>query len=156
VYAPTEDAIVQEKEQFFDELQREVDMAEEKERKALLMGDLNGRVGNDYASGQGALVQHGEVVRNGNGQRIIDFCVDNRLVIGNTAFKHKQINQITFVGDGRDLQSMIDYIIITQGMRRNFRDIKVIPGAEITSDHRLLIAETLFLKTKKKEEREKI
>jgi exonuclease III len=33
VYDPTEDAIVQEKEQFFDELQREVDIAEEKERK---------------------------------------------------------------------------------------------------------------------------
>jgi exonuclease III len=50
VYAPIEDAIAQEKEQFFDELQREVDIAEEKERKVLLMGDLNGRVGNDYAT----------------------------------------------------------------------------------------------------------
>jgi exonuclease III len=50
-YAPTEDAIVQEKEQFFDELQRQVDIAEEKERKVLLMGDLNGRMGNDYATG---------------------------------------------------------------------------------------------------------
>jgi hypothetical protein len=100
VYAPTEDAIVQEKEQLFDELQREVDIAEEKERKVLLMGDLNGRVGNDYATGQGALWLYGEVVRNGNGQ-IIDFCVDNRLLIGNTVFKHKRIHQITFVGDGR-------------------------------------------------------
>jgi hypothetical protein len=68
-------------------------------------------------------------------------------------FKHKLIHQITFVGDGRDVQSVIDYIIFTQGMRRNFRDIKVIRGAKITSDHRLLIAETLFLKTKKKGER---
>jgi exonuclease III len=50
VYAPTADAIVQEKEQFFDELQREVDIAEEKERKVLRMGDLNGRMGNDYAT----------------------------------------------------------------------------------------------------------
>jgi hypothetical protein len=40
-------------------------------------------------------------------------------------------------------------------MRQNFRDIKVIRGAKIliTSDHRLLIAETLSLKTKKKGER---
>jgi exonuclease III len=75
VYAPTEDAIVQEKEQFFDELQREVDTAEEKERKVLLMGDLNGRVGNDYATGQGALGRYGgEAVRNGNGQRSQFLC----------------------------------------------------------------------------------
>jgi hypothetical protein len=45
------------------------------------------------------------------------------------------------------------YIIFTQGMRQNFRDIKVIQGAEITLDHRLLIAETLFLKTKEKGDR---
>jgi hypothetical protein len=57
-------------------------------------------------------------------KRIIDFCVDNRLVIGNTVFKHKRIHQLTFVGDRRDVQSVIDYIIFTQGMRRNFRDIK--------------------------------
>jgi exonuclease III len=56
VYAPTEDAIVQEKEQFFDELQREVDIAEEKERKVLLMGDLNGRAGNDYATRSSGVV----------------------------------------------------------------------------------------------------
>jgi hypothetical protein len=104
-----------------------VDISEEKERKVLLMGDLNGRVGNDYVTGQGALGRYGgEVVRNGNRQRIIDFCAHNRLVIGNTVFKHKQIHQITFVGDGRDVQSVIDYIIFLQGMRRNFRDIKVI------------------------------
>jgi hypothetical protein len=94
-------------------------------------------------------------VRKGNEQRIIDFCVDKRLVIGNTAFKHKRIHHVAFVGDGRDVQSVIDYIIFMQGMRRNFRDIKVI-RAEITLDHCLLIAETLFLKMKKKGEREKI
>jgi hypothetical protein len=60
-------------------------------------------------------------VRNVNGQRIIDFCVDKRLVIGNTVFKHKRIHHIAFVGDGRDVQSVIDYIIFMQGMRRNFR-----------------------------------
>jgi exonuclease III len=53
VYAPTEDAIVQEKEQFFDEL---LDIAEEKERKVLLMGDLNGRVGNYYATRSSGVV----------------------------------------------------------------------------------------------------
>jgi hypothetical protein len=94
-------------------------------------------------------------VKNGNGQRFIDFCVDNRLVFGNTVFKHKHIHKINFVGDGRDVQSVTDYIIFAQGMRRNFRDIKVIRGAEITLDHCLLIAETLFLKTTKKGEREK-
>jgi hypothetical protein len=116
--APTEDATMQEKEQFFDELQKEVDIAKEKERKVLLMGDLNGRVGNDYATRQGALGWHGgKVVRNGNEQRIINFCVDNRLVIGNTVFKHKRIHQITLIEDATDVQSVIDYIIFTQGMR---------------------------------------
>jgi exonuclease III len=56
VYAPTEDAIAQEKEQFFDELKREVDITEEKERKVLLMGDLNVRVGNDYVTRNSGVV----------------------------------------------------------------------------------------------------
>jgi exonuclease III len=45
VYAPTEDATVQEKEQFFDELQREVDIAEEKERKVLTYGGFKWKSG---------------------------------------------------------------------------------------------------------------
>jgi hypothetical protein len=108
------------------------------------MGDLNGRVGNDYATGQGALGRYGgEAMRNGNGQRIVNFYVENRLVI-------------TFVGDGRFVQSVIDYIIFTQSMRRIFRDIKVIRGAEITSHHHLLIADSFFEIEKERTEGEKI
>jgi exonuclease III len=44
VYAPTEDADVIEKEQFYSDLQRAVDKARTDNRKLVIMGDLNGRI----------------------------------------------------------------------------------------------------------------
>jgi hypothetical protein len=46
----------------------------------------------------------GESIRNTNGERLIDFCINNGLLIGNTFFSHNHIHKITFEGEGRDVQ----------------------------------------------------
>lgn len=124
-------------------MQREVNRIEEKNRKPIIMGDLNGRVGQNFKSGHGVLGRFGgEKVLNGNGRRILEFCTENNLRIGNTYFKHKRIHQITYEGEGRDVKSIIDYIIYPKEMSRIFKDVKVIRGAEASTDHRLLVADT--------------
>jgi hypothetical protein len=77
---------------------------------------------------------------------LIDFCIDNGLLIGNTFFNHKQIYNITFEGEGRDVKSIIEYILHPVELRYVFKDVKVIRGAELSSDHRLLVTDTRFRK----------
>jgi exonuclease III len=47
VYAPMEDTGIMEKEQFHSDLQRVADEARTDNRKLVVMGDLNGRTGQD-------------------------------------------------------------------------------------------------------------
>jgi hypothetical protein len=147
VYAPTEDADVIGKEQFFSVLQRVVDEARTDNRKLVVMGELNERIGQDQRAGHGSMGRYGvERIRNINGKRLIDFCIDNGLLIGNTFFNHKQIIKITFEGEGRDVKSIIDYILYPVELRYMFKVVKVIRGAELSTDHRLLVTDTRFRK----------
>ena len=146
-----EDSEVLEKEIFYTELQREVNRIEEKNRKPIIMGDLNGRVGQNTKIGHGALGRFGgEKFINGNGRRILEFCIENSLRIGNSYFKHKRIHQITYEGEGREAKSIIDYIIYPKEMSGTFKDVKVIRGAEASTDHRLLVADTRIRNNKKR------
>src|SRR5436190_10846409 len=103
------------------------------------MGDLNGRVGNTNESIEWCLRKHGESTRNNNGERIIEFCLENELKIGNTHFKKKEIQKITRQVISRNEKSIIDYFLINKGLWRKVKDITVKRGAEIGSDHFLLI-----------------
>ena len=105
------------------------------------MGDFNGRTGNNWVRSHGCMGKYGaEKVVNENGQRLIEFCIENQLVIGNSLFQHKTIHKITYEAEGREAKSIIDYFIYPQTLRFAFMDVKVIRGAEIGTDHRLLVA----------------
>jgi exonuclease III len=77
INAPTEDADVIEKEQFYSDIQRVIDEARTDIRKFVVMGDLNGRIGQDNIASHSSMGHHGgERTRNTNGGRMIDFCTD--------------------------------------------------------------------------------
>ena len=55
------------------------------------MEDWNSRVGNNIKKGSRTMGEHGgETVINENGKRVIQFCKENNLKIGNTFFAHKR------------------------------------------------------------------
>ncbi|XP_039282924.1 craniofacial development protein 2-like [Nilaparvata lugens] len=153
VYGPTEDASVAEKDEFWLQLDR-VTIEAEETRKLVVMGDFNGRVGSDQQDGHGSMGKYGcETIRNNNGQRLIEYSAQHNLLIGNTWFIHKRIHKITFVGEGRESESMIDYILYQGDLRYAFKDVKVIRGAELDTDHRLLVADTGFAERKVERQR---
>lgn len=45
--------------------------------------------------GIGVMGKYGDPIRNESGERKLEFCTDNDLLIGNTWYKHKNIHQIT-------------------------------------------------------------
>lgn len=113
------------------------------------MGDLNGKVGNDRTTTHGVLGPFGgEQTRNSNGDRIIDFCATNDLLIANSYYNHRRIHQITF--ENTQFTSVIDYILIPRELKNKCRDVKVVRGAELSTDHHLLVADMVFARGRRR------
>ena len=87
-------------------------------------------------------------VQNDAGQRLIEFCQENALVIANTLFQqHKRRLYIWTSPDGWH-RNQIDYILCSQRWRSSIQSAKTRSGADCGSDHELRIAK-FRLKLKK-------
>lgn len=147
IYAPTEGSEGTKVEEFYDELQKVVDRVREKARYVIIMGDWNARIGEDEAKGLGAMGPYGEKTQNRNGKKMLDFCITNDLLIGNSFYEHRKEDRNTFEAEGRETKSIIDYIVYTQPTSKIIKDVRVETKAELNTDHRLLVAETTMEKT---------
>ena len=76
-------------------------------------------------------------MRNEAGQRLIEFCQENALVIANTLFQPYKRRLYTWTSP--DGQHQIDYILCSQRWRSSIQSTKTRPGADCGSDHELLI-----------------
>lgn len=142
-YAPNENAPQHEKDKFFEDAQELIDEVQNK-REIIIMGDLNARVGKDIELAANVIGPEGEETLSENGEYLIDLCVRNNLKITNTFFPHKEIHKITRTEESKQEKSIIDYIIVSNKLMRNVLDTRVKRGAEIFSDHRLLVSKLRF------------
>ena len=92
----------------------------------------------------------GLVVQNEAGQRLIEFCRENALVIANTLFQQHKRRLYPWTSPDGHHQNQIDYILCSQRWRSCIESAKTRPGADCGSDHELLIAK-FRLKLKKVE-----
>ena len=86
-------------------------------------------------------------VQNEAGQRLIEFCQENALVIVNILFQHKRRFYTWTSPDGQHW-NQIDYILCSQRWRSSIQATTTKPGADCGSDHEVLIAK-FRLKLKK-------
>ena len=82
------------------------------------------------------------------GQRLIEFCQENTLVIANTLFQQHKTRLYTWTSPDGQHRNQIDYILCSQRWRSSILLRKTRPGADCGSDHELLIAK-FRLKLKK-------
>src|SRR5574341_469049 len=88
VYAPTSNAEEAEVEQFYEDLQDLLELTTKKD-VLFIIGDWNAKVGRQETPGVTGKLGLG--LRNEAGQRLIEFCQENALVIANTLFQqHKR------------------------------------------------------------------
>ena len=87
-------------------------------------------------------------MRNEAGQRLIEFCQENALVIINTLFQQYKRRLYTGTSLDGQHQDQIGYILCSQRWRGSIRSAKTRPGADYGSEHELLIAK-FRLKLKK-------
>ena len=88
-YAPTEEYKEEAKELYYEQLQQ-ICQRVPKHDLLVVMGDFNTKIGNDNKGYEDILGKSGVGVLNDNGQRLIDFCQLNDLVIGGSAQGHSQ------------------------------------------------------------------
>ena len=78
-----------------------------------MLGDFNAKVGCDNKDIERTMGRHGVGVITDNGERLVNFCQQNDLVIGGTLFAHKEIHKLTWTSPDSRTQNQIDHIIIT-------------------------------------------
>ena len=112
------------------------------------MGDMNTKVGNDNTNFERCMGKHGCGVMNENGRRFAVFCLENDCVIGGTIFPHKTIHKNTWIFPDGKTSNQIDHIAVNGKWRRSLQDVRTYCGADVNSDHHLLVT-SIKLKLRK-------
>ena len=86
--------------------------------------------------------------QNEAGQRLIEFCQENALVIANILFQQLKGRLYVWTSPDGQYQNQIDYVLCSQRWRSCIQSARTRPGADCGSDHELLIAK-FRLKLKK-------
>ena len=93
VYALTSDAEESDVEQFYEDLQDLLELTPQKD-VLFIIGDWTTKVGSQETPG--VTGKFGLGVRNEAGQRLIEFCQENALVIANTLFQQHKRRRYTW------------------------------------------------------------
>ena len=108
VYAPSSNAEEAEVEQFYDGLQELLELISPKDL-LFIIGDLNVTAGSQEIPG--VTGKFGLGVQNEAGERLIEFCQENTLVIVHTLFQKHKRRLYTWTSLDGQYQNQIDYIL---------------------------------------------
>ena len=107
-YAPTSNAEEAEVGRFYEDLQELLELTPKKD-VLLFIGDLNAKVGSQEIPG--VTGKFGLRVQNEAGQRLIEFCQQNTLVIANILFQQHKRRIYTWTSPDGQHRNQIDYIL---------------------------------------------
>ena len=114
----------------------------------VVLGDLNARVGHEEI--EVVVGKYGVPGGNESGEKLLNMCVEQELVIGNSFFKKKLINKYTWmiVANGRVIERVLmDYVLIAKRMIGRVKDLYVHRSvADGMSDHCLVEAKVVVAK----------
>ena len=136
-YALTSNAEEADIEWFYEDLQDLLELTPKKD-VFFITGDWNAKVGSQEIPG--VTGKFGLGVQNESGQRLIEFCQENALVIANTLFQQHKRRLYTWTSPDGQHWNQIDYILCSQRWRSSIQSAKTRPGADCGSDYELLIA----------------
>ena len=114
VYAPTSNAEEAEIEWFYEDLQDLLELTPKKD-VLFIIGDWNAKVGSQETPG--VTGKFGLGMRNDSGQRLIEFCQENALVIANTLFQQNKRRLYTWTSPDGQHRNQTDYILCSQRWR---------------------------------------
>src|SRR4030088_1912942 len=87
---------------------------------------------------------------------MLDFCRRMKMVVTNTLFKKEKRRRYTWIRPGDSGRYQLDYILVRQRFRNSVKNAKSYPGADVYSDHNLVMMNVeVKLKKVKKGQRRK-
>ncbi len=107
----------------------------------IVMGDFNARIGRQL---KGVVGSHGLASDNSdNSDRLVAFASSHDMTITNTMFPHRRIHQASwYPPNARAAPSMKDFILVKRRLNPSVLDTRVYRGADIDSDHRLVVCKS--------------
>ena len=99
---------------FYEDLQDLLELTPKKD-VLFIIGDQNAKVGSQETPG--VTGKFGLGVQNEAGQRLIEFCQENALVIANTLFQQHKRKLYTWTSPDGQYQNQIDYVLCSQRWR---------------------------------------
>ena len=127
VYAPTSNAEEAEVERFYEDLQDLLGLTPKKDVLSII-GDWNEKV--ESQETPGVTGKFGLGIQNEPGQRLIEFCQENTLVIAKTLFQKHKRRLYTWTSPDGQHQNQIDSILCSQRWRNSTQSTKTRPGAD--------------------------
>lgn len=136
VYAPTADKSDEDLELFYQQIDKALKVTKSNEIN-ILMGDFNAKVGRGRV--ENIVGSYGLGERNNRGDRLIEYCQDNELVITNTWYNLPPRRLYTWRSpqdtNHHIVRNQIDYIMINRRFRNSIEKTTALPGADVGSDH---------------------
>ena len=123
-YAPTSNAEEAEVDWFYADLQDLLELTPQRD-VLFIIGDWNAKVGSQETPG--VTGKFGLGMQNEAGQRLIEFCQENALVIANTLFQQHKGRLYTWTSPDGQHRNQIDYIICSQRWRSSIQSAKTRP-----------------------------
>ena len=135
VYAPTEQATKEKTDSFYEDLQNAIQKAH---KKVIVMGDFNGKIGEQLPGEEHIIGKHGYGKRSKNGDRLISFALENKLAILNSFFKKKKSKKWTWISPNGLYTNEIDFILTNNP--KIFKDNNVLNNLNFNTNHRMVRA----------------
>ena len=110
-YASTSNTEEAEVERFYEDLQDLLELTPKKD-VLFIIGDWKAKVGSQETPG--VTGKFGLGIRNEAGQRLMEFCQENALVIANTLFQQLKRRLYTWTSPDGQHRNQIDYILCSQ------------------------------------------
>ena len=155
VYMPDISAKKEEVQIAYESLKKMIDKLKVKGKinHIVIMGDFNGRIGEERI--EGVCGNFGSNTMNRNGRLFTEFCNEQRYKIMNTFKSVKRKNNYSWKDDHGNGQSLIDYICINKSSSSCITKCKTIHKVDKLSDHYPVVAKLKF-KLKRYQKSQKI
>lgn len=137
VHAPTEEKSDDEKESFYEDLERECNKIQNYDQ-LIILGDLNAKIGREEElktiAGKHTIHQS----TSGNGWMLAEFAARNNMVIKSTQFAHRTIHLGTWTSPDASTINQIDHVLTRRGYSSSITDVRSCRGPNCDSDHYMI------------------
>ncbi|GFO12462.1 craniofacial development protein 2-like protein [Plakobranchus ocellatus] len=132
VHAPTANSNDEDLDKFYNDLDTAKTQCKSQD-PLIIMGDFNAKVGTDKVDD--IVGKHGLGIRNERGEKLIEWCQTNNIIVGNTWFQQPPRRKWTWKSPVDETRNQVDYMMISKRYRNALLLAKTYPSADCYSDH---------------------